>query len=190
MVATPRLPADRRVPPTEDISTELFLRHRGALIDSASAIVGRSMAEDVVQEAWLKAADAVHAAQNPAAYLFRVVRNLAIDVARRSGREVGGLAGETLLQAAVDDQADPERQMGERDDLRLVLQALDDLPAATRRAFSLHRFDGLTYAEIARKLHISQGQAHKLVQAALAHCIARLLDTKASVREDSSRDFV
>jgi RNA polymerase sigma factor (sigma-70 family) len=178
------------VPPTHDTSTQLFEKHRGALIDSASAIVGRSMAEDVVHEAWLKAADVVHAAHNPAAYLFRVVRNLAIDIVRRSGREVSGLAGETILQAALDDRADPEQQIAERDDLRLVLRALDDLPVTTRRAFSLHRFDGLTYTEIARTLHISQGQAHKLVHAALAHCIARLLDTTASDREDSVRNFV
>src|SRR3546814_11630905 len=65
----------------------LYLRHRAELIDYATPIVGdRALAEDVVQDAWLRFSDAgSHAAHTrlirpPLAYLYLLVRTLPLPI--------------------------------------------------------------------------------------------------------------
>ncbi len=160
---------------------ELYLAHRAALVDYAAPIVGdRARAEDVVQEAWLRfsaaaekdRAEAERIAQ-PIGYLYRIVRNLATDVARRLSADSWTAATPALDETAAPG-ADPERQAVDRNALRIVAAALAELPPRTRLAFELHRFGDKTFAEIGRQLGISQTRAHNLVQEALAHCMRRL----------------
>ena len=76
--------SDAVVSVAEDGKLRLYLAHRAALIDTAAPIVGcRSRAEDVVQDAYLKLDDDTPGIRNPLSYMFRLVRNLAIDRARR-----------------------------------------------------------------------------------------------------------
>jgi RNA polymerase sigma-70 factor (ECF subfamily) len=160
---------------------ELYLAHRAALVDYAAPIVGdRARAEDVVQEAWLRfsaaaekeRADADRIAQ-PIGYLYRIVRNLATDVARRLSADSWTEAAPALEETAAPG-ADPEQQAADRNALRIVAAALAELPPRTRLAFDLHRFGDKTFAEIGRQLGISQTRAHNLVQEALAHCMRHL----------------
>ncbi len=162
---------------------ELYLAHRAALVDYAAPIVGdRARAEDVVQEAWLRfsaaaekdRAEAERIAQ-PIGYLYRIVRNLATDVARRLSADSWTEASPALDEAAAPG-ADPERLAADRDALRIIAAALGELPPRTRQAFDLHRFGEKTFAEIGRALGISQTRAHNLVQEALAHCMRRLAE--------------
>lgn len=159
---------------TGDDALAVYLRHRPALIDAASSLVGRYAAEDVVQDAWLRFAASDQPKQHPAAFLFRIVRNLAIDRGRRARREVTGGGADEALRAAIAPAPSVEQRLADGDDLRLVAAALADLPEAARRAFELHRFEGRTYAQIAHALGVSQGQAHKLVQKAIVLCLERL----------------
>lgn len=159
---------------------DLYLSHRKALIDYAAPIVGdRARAEDVVQEAWLRfASDPVEqpaSIAQPVAYLYRVVRNLAIDVSRRLMPEMRGEEADDILAQAPGANPDPEACALQRNELDIVLAALEELPHRTRRAFSMHRFDDKTYSEIALALGISQGTAHNLVRDAVAHCMQRLI---------------
>ncbi len=161
---------------------DTFLKHRDALVAYAAPLVGdRGRAEDVVQEAWLRFSAAAGKDRGdakpiiePAAYLYRIVRNLAIDLARRLSAEAPHPSSEAVLNDVPADTADPERKAVDRDQLRALAAALDELPARTRHAFDLHRFEEKTYAEIGQILGISQARAHGLVQAAVAHCMRRL----------------
>lgn len=78
----------------DDPRLKLFLDHRATLVDYATPIVGdRMRAEDVVQEAYIRfapgAADGAAAGRvaQPVGYLYRIVRNLALDVTRRRRTE-------------------------------------------------------------------------------------------------------
>ncbi|MBK1663799.1 RNA polymerase subunit sigma-24 [Rhodospirillum rubrum] len=165
---------------------DLFLRHRRALIDYATPIVGDSMrAEDVVQEAWLRfdsaspsptSAEAGRGAvlQRPVGYLYKIVRNLAVDLSRRLKREAWMGDGGASLDGVAAAAPSPEQAAIDRDDLRAVAQALASLPPRTRTAFDLHRFENRTFAEIGQRLGISQTRAHSLVHEALAHCLDHL----------------
>lgn len=160
----------------------MYLAHRAALVDYAAPIVGdRSRAEDVVQEAWLRFATASEKGRSdaeriahPVAYLYRIVRNLAVDFARRLAAESWQGESSPDLERAPASEASPEQQAADRAELRLVAAALAELPPRTRLAFDLHRFGDKTFEEIGRQLGISQTRAHNLVQDAVAHCMRRL----------------
>lgn len=162
----------------DPLTLDLYLTHRGALIDYALPIVGcRARAEDVVQDAYLRlaAADSGRAdadqIRQPTGYLYRIVRNLAVDWVRRRAVE-GDIAsvGDDVAAAAPT----PEQAVVDRDQVRQLMAALDELPPRTRLAFEMHRLDGCTFPEIAEKLRISVGLSHRLVKQALTHCAARL----------------
>ena len=144
----------------------IFVEQRTALIDYAFPIVGcRAHAEDVVQEAYIRF-DAANgkpsAIDNPVGYLFRIVRNLAIDRNADDLDSIPSLA------------PDAEKTLLYRNDLRRLSAALEELPARTRDAFLMHRVEGLSLQEIADRLSISVVRAHQLVRKAMVHGAKRL----------------
>lgn len=158
---------------------DIYLAHRGELLDYASKIVGdRSRAEDVVQEAFLRfdAAAAERGFTEPLAYLFRIVRNLSIDLRRSLGRDRGRLTAITgdAADTLREDRPSPEAEAAGRQELRLLEAAMWELPERTRIALEMHRFGGRTVRDIAAHLGISVGTAHTLVARGLEHCRDRL----------------
>lgn len=157
---------------------EIFMKKRPQLIQLAARITGcQCLAEDVVQETMLKICEGgmEDGVQTPAAYLFRMVRNLAIDVARRRGRETGLTAendgGELVMKCPC-----PEEIMARCQALRIVAAALQELPERTRNAFEMHRIDGVSQRDIASALRVSPTLVNFMVRDAHNHCRARLLN--------------
>jgi RNA polymerase sigma-70 factor (ECF subfamily) len=164
-------------------TTTLFVEHRRSLIDYATRIVGsRAHAEDVVQEAWMRFDEVSRhrLLDEPLGYLYRIVRNLALDGRRSQAREERYLVRGADLQAegVAEDLPSPEAQAADRGDLRAVQAALLELPERTRIALEMHRFGGATLSDIADFLDISVGLAHALVHDGLEHCRARLMRRK------------
>lgn len=175
----PRAGRERDQLPREPNTPDLYLAHRGELLDYASKIVGdRGQAEDVVQEAYLRfdAALAERGIAEPLSYLFRIVRNLSLDLRRRLGRERVRLTpiAADAADELVESRPSPEADAAGRQELRLVAAALAELPERTRTALEMHRFGGHTVREIAVHLGISVGTAHTLLVQGLEHCRSRL----------------
>lgn len=160
---------------------EVYVSHRTALVDYATPILGcRSRAEDIVQDAFLRfntaATEADPPITHPVAYLYRIVRNLALNW-RRSQKDAARETSEPeILDAVAAQTPSPEEQALYRDELRVMMAALEDLPERTRRAFELHRLNGYTFQHVAETLGISVGLAHQLVRDALTFCASRLDD--------------
>ncbi len=158
----------------------LFLAHQAALIDYATPIVGdRAGAEDVVQEAYLRfdlVAAEGRALGEPVGYLYRIVRNLALDGRRRLMREARLFRpdGDGAIEAIAEDRPSPEAEALSRFQLRLLAEALDELPERTRIALEMHRFGGCKLREIAAELNISITLAHALVADGVDHCRRRV----------------
>ena len=167
---------------------EVYLSHRAALIDYAAPIVGcRARAEDLVQEAFIRfssrrrrgdtAAGANSARRQPIAhpvsYLYRIVRNLALDWLRRPEASVETRDPATLVQMSAP-TATPEQTVLHRDQLRALAEALAELPERTRIAFNMHRLEGRSLEQIAGHLGVSVVRAHQLVKDAIRHGAARL----------------
>ncbi|MEM8792472.1 MAG: sigma-70 family RNA polymerase sigma factor [Pseudomonadota bacterium] len=157
--------------PTDD-SVEGFLRHRGDLIEVARMIVKcPENAEDIVQDSWLRWQRHAYPVEHSRRILTRIVKNLAIDWHRRKRRERTGLETQKLLE---DPSPDMERVISARQELELVVEALGELPPRTMSTFRMSRVEGLSCAEIGRRLGISESRAYQLVGAALLHVIKRL----------------
>ena len=104
--------------------------------------------------------------------LFSQIGNFVIDGRRRIGREstlIQGDASDATDMIAADGP-DPEEKAIARGQVRLLEQALSQLPEKSRIALEMHRFGGCKYAEIARRLDVSVGTAHALVAGAIEHC--------------------
>jgi RNA polymerase sigma-70 factor (ECF subfamily) len=162
-----------------DQTLTLYREHRGELVNYASRILGdRSRAEDVVQEAYLRFSDASarRLLDEPLGYLYRIVRNLALDGQRRQAYEsrTFPLASGTDLGRMAESRPSPETEAVDRSQLEVVMEALAELPERTRLALEMHRFGGLKLREIADRLGISITLAHGLVAEAVEHCRQRL----------------
>lgn len=159
----------------------LFDRHADAAFSLAYRMCGRrTMAEDVVQEAflslWRSGARYDPARGSVRAWLLRVVHNRTIDTFRRSsvrdGRDVFDEGAAERLPAAELTDAEVER----RDDVRQVRGALQELPPDQRKVIELAYFGGFTHVEIAAMLEQPVGTVKgrmrlglKKLREALAH---------------------
>src|SRR4029079_9285862 len=86
-------------------------------------------AEDVVQDAYLKVTEAERAAniKQPLAYLYQIVRNLAIDRHRRTAFEGGLFENEEEGLRVPGLMATPEAAAISRQNLTAVARALSEL---------------------------------------------------------------
>ncbi len=165
-----------------DQRLRLYLTHRAALVDYAAPIVGcRATAEDVVQEAFVRFAGEptvveVNHVSQPVGYLYRIVRNLAVDWARRLSAQAysNQPAPDSVVSAVPAGTPTPEEHAAYREELAIVATALDELPERTRLVFEMHRLEGLTLKEVAQQMGISITLTHQLVRRAMTHCADRL----------------
>ncbi|EHM02863.1 Sigma-70 region 2 [Acetobacteraceae bacterium AT-5844] len=161
--------------PQEQDGLQLYLMHRQSLVDYATGLAGsRARAEDVVQEAWMRFRQALTQGwpERPEAYLYRIVRNLALDHARTQAAEERRDTHLSLVPPPA--TASPEDTLLHAEELRRIADALAELPERTRRAFELHRFSGMTFQEIATELGTSLPTAQRLTQTALLHIMRSL----------------
>jgi len=153
----------------------LYARHQTALYRFVRRLLGSGLApqvDEVFQDTWLRVVRARESWAPQGAtfrtWLFTLAHHRAIDVLRRSGREVALDALETdgdepwqpdsaawqhwPAPAGAAPQAD-ELAFWRRAGLRM-LDCLEQLPLAQRSAFLLHHEDGLGMAEVAQALEV------------------------------------
>lgn len=138
--------------------------------------------EDLLQDLYLKVAgiDAGAEVREPRAYLYRLASNLMMDrwrSGRRSAardtawREVAHVRGPT---EDLDDAPSAEAVVAGRERLARLMTALDRLPDKTKTIFRLHKFEGLSYADVARTLDVSKSTVEKHMMDALRVLSARV----------------
>lgn len=135
---------------------ELFDRYRRGILAYVIGLVrDRGLAEDIVQEVFLRLVRRcrdIDPKRGASAWLYRVARNLAIDTLRRRKHEVvpenGEFVAGTRDQMAVG--SGPDRDLMARERAELVRAALDSVPAKERDVLLLHYYGGLTFQEISK----------------------------------------
>lgn len=133
------------------------------------------MAQDLVHEAYLKlATQPSKHVLNPKAFMFRVIKNLLADNARRERTRDAGKSEVGLRTMQSSATVDPERQLAGRQELSLLLAAVEELPPRCRECFMLRRFDDLTTEEIASRMGISRNMVEKHLRFALANLSQQL----------------
>ncbi|MBB41560.1 MAG: hypothetical protein CMF01_15890 [Hyphomonas sp.] len=119
-----------------------------------------SDAEDLVQDAFVsvRRAYAGKPAEDLRALLFTTVRNLSVNYLKsgrirhaRQSEEIGEAADRLACQRTPT----PEQMVMDRERLAIAEQTIAAMKPRKRDALRLHRFEGLTYDEIARRLSVS-----------------------------------
>jgi len=133
--------------------------------------------DDIVQEAFLRISthESATPIDNPRGFLFRIARNLTFDfLRRRSVRHnyAAAQSAERNSDRSRFESRSAEKIVSARQDLDVILSAIDDLPPKCREVFLLQRNEGLPYAEIAARLGISES----MVQKHMSKALARLYD--------------
>jgi RNA polymerase sigma factor (sigma-70 family) len=129
--------------------------------------------EDVVQEAFLKLVAQRPLPEQPAAWLFRVVRNGALNAAlaaRRRRQHEAEAAGD----AAIWFQTESDTSRPESLDAEAASAALQSLPLEQREAIVAHLWGGLTFEQIGELSGCSASTAHRYYAAGLSAIRERL----------------
>jgi len=130
-------------------------------------------AADLVQEMFLRLIERDSAAEeirHPRGYLYRSAKNIAAESWRSSSpkTEVVDVAG---LQAEEEPSSpSPETLLHQQQTNALLLAAIENLPPRCREVFMLHKFEGLTYNQIAAQLGITTSAVEKQMMRAMQAC--------------------
>lgn len=158
------------VPNSTDVL--VFIQEREKLIALACSVVdNQSVAEELVQESWVRWQGRGYPVGDARAIFRRIVRNLALDFYRRSRTETKAMAQHLL---PLDMVPDSERACIARQELACVVKALQRLPKRTVLAFRMRVIDGLSSTEIGQELCLSRSRAHELVRDALVEIMIAL----------------
>lgn len=115
-------------------------------------------ASDAVQDIFLRLLRSPPSdLRDPGAYLRRSADTMAIDHWRRQQRQVAlfePLPAESAT--AADDAITVEGDLVARERDARLRRAIEDLPPRSREVLLLHKYEGLTYAEVALRLGIAR----------------------------------
>lgn len=152
-----------------DEATRRFLEVREELLRLMTRRAGRTLAEDLVQEVWIRLRERSDPAlwREPRAVIFRTAVNLGIDLHRRKVAAEKALS----LYGPASPEADPQERADGLMRVEKLAAALERLPAQCREAFLLNRLDELTHDEIARRLGVSTKTVQRHIQRALRACV-------------------
>ena len=159
----------------------LFETEEGPLLHFALGLVGQRMvAEELVQEAFLRLHPLWAEVENPRAWLYRCIRNLALNHLRDHCRETGmDGVGETVAGTSEL----PVEDMGRREAVGLVRLFLAELPPEDRDLIHLKYHEDLKYHEIAGRTGLQTGT----VGYKLHHLLKKLADALKHAGIEGSR---
>jgi RNA polymerase sigma-70 factor (ECF subfamily) len=167
---------------------EVYRTHAPRLFGLACRLVGRTDAEDLLQEIFLAAHRKLRLYKGEASlgtWLYRLGTNLCLDYLRSRGARF----------AQVTDALDDEREapnapaggvLGAVDRLDLE-RALDELPAGCRTVFVLHDVEGFEHKEIAAMLDIADGTSKSQLHKARMRLRQALSRVSVGVRPEQPR---
>ncbi|MEM6682745.1 MAG: sigma-70 family RNA polymerase sigma factor [Pseudomonadota bacterium] len=113
--------------------------------------------------------------RNPEAFLWRTARNLVLNEKKRDTvRARYDFEVEQLFFAHGGDIFDPERLVSAKQQIKLMRQVIADMPYKRQTAFVLHRVDGLSISDVARRMALSRTAVTKHLARAFADIDAAL----------------
>jgi RNA polymerase sigma-70 factor, ECF subfamily len=149
------------------IFEEIYRTHSDRMKSIAYNHLGNvSDAEDAVQETFLKVHRAASTYNGESAFttwLYRVLINTCYDALRRRQRRI--------VSTSMDDALPVERAGSSVDDTKRIAlrRMLEELPEQRRTVFTLFEIEGLSHAEIADILNISEGNSKWILFATKKH---------------------
>jgi RNA polymerase sigma factor (sigma-70 family) len=151
--ASATVPIVLAMKPEEPTIVALFEAEESALLSFAIGLVGRrSVAEELVQEGFLRLHEMWTQIENPRGWLYRSIRNLALNHLRDHRRE-------TALEQGDDPDTEhrPDEALGRMEAVGMVRLLMTEMPAEDRDLIRLKYHDDLKYSEISKRTGLSVG---------------------------------
>jgi RNA polymerase sigma-70 factor (ECF subfamily) len=163
------------VDPQPEAIVELFHALEGPLLSYAMRLnADNALAQDLVQEAFLRLHRQFNDVREPRSWLYRTVHNLALNHRRHADRTVPLPAspndpadcGHTPPEPA-DPQPLPDEQIARWEGVGLVRLTLQNLDARSREVVRLKFAEQLSYQEISARTGLSSGHVGYVLHHAL-----------------------
>jgi RNA polymerase sigma-70 factor (ECF subfamily) len=171
--------------PVWETIEQAFAALESPLLTYARRLLGDfGLAEDVVQEAFMKLHSQFSKVAAPQPWLYRTVHNLAVDHQRRAKKIV--LADHSAEEAAVlfgetsDSPPMPDEQIARWEGIGLVRLVLETLDERSRELIRLRFNEDLSYKEISERTGLKVGHVGYLLHHALKAMAAELEKTGAT----------
>lgn len=168
----------------------LFDRHQARVVRFCHRFVGDAhRAEELAQDVFVKLYKSASRYQPSArfqTFLFRVATNTCLNELRRPGRAAEKVeapvseeddAPGTLERAAANET--PDQVLEAKDVERALQQALAKMSDRERAAFTMCRFEGMAYRDIAEALEATEAAVKSLIHRASLQVLAHLDALKA-----------
>jgi RNA polymerase sigma-70 factor (ECF subfamily) len=163
-------------PPTDlDWIRSAIERYEKPLLRFASALIGASHADDVVQDTFLRlvAARREDVEERLVGWLFTVCRNRALELKRSPARKAESLSeGEEMMST----EPTAAEVLEQRDEQSRVKRLLGELPERHREVVALRFAGGLSYKEIAGITGLSETNVGFILHTALKTLKKRLAE--------------
>jgi RNA polymerase sigma factor (sigma-70 family) len=169
-------------PPGWETIEELFTALESPLLGYALRYTGDlALAEDVVQEAFMKLHVQFEQVEKPRQWLYRTVHNLALNQRRAAGKTVSLEKFSDDENSATAETADPaplpDEQIIRLEGIGLVRISLEALDDRSRELIRLKFNDELSYKDIATRMGLTSGNVGFILHHALKTIAAELAKT-------------
>ncbi len=131
--------------------------------------------DDIVQEAFVRTLHArtartARTLASPKAFLFTTARNLALDRLRRHEVSRTDFLGGIDTLHVLDEREDIPETLARNQELALLTEAIQSLPARCRQILTLRKLYGLSHREIAQKLGLSESTVSNQITIGIEKC--------------------
>lgn len=152
-----RKPAPRGEQRVAHVMDQVHRETRDQLLASLSRMLEPALAEEVLQEAYLKLLLALREdrAPEPRPFLFRVARNLAISHLRRQAMAARHDGSVRLVMSHGKPCEAVESRISREQERDLLLAAINALPPKCRQIFVMRKIDGMSHSQISDVLGVS-----------------------------------
>ena len=159
-------------PPGWETIEELFTALESPLLSYALRLTGDGdVAEDLVQEAFMKLHAQFSEVREPRRWLYRTVHNMALNHRRQAGKIVSlnlpTVEGESAAQDTADPQPLPDEQIARWEGIGLVRLSLETLDDRSRELIRLKFNEEMSYKEISARTGLTIGHVGYLLHHAL-----------------------
>ena len=168
-------------PPGGETIQELFAALETPLLNYAVRLAGaRELAEDLVQEAFMKLHAQFEEVREPRRWLYRTIHNLALNHRRDSAKLVtfdslpSHESPESHATEATDESPLPDEQIARLEGIGLVRLSLETLDDRSRELIRLKFNDDLSYQQIGERTGLKTGHVGYLLHHALKALAAEL----------------
>lgn len=135
---------------------KVFSDDESALLRYAFGLLGRrELAEEVVQDAFLKLHENWNEVEIPRAWLFRCVRNLSFNILRKNKREI--LDGTVAEHESSPELERPDEELHKFETVGMVQLFISEMDERDQKMVRMKYFHDLKYQDIADRLGMKVG---------------------------------